>query len=72
MALKNAANKTGAMSKNIAIKDTVTRRRKATTLYSIKLEKINEIAVTLSIKETLNTYCCFLLNLCNKKFDNDL
>lgn len=72
MALKKAASKTGPMSKNMAIKETVTSRRKATTLYPIKLDRENEIAVTNSIKETLNTYCCLLLNLCNRKLDTSM
>jgi len=60
------------MSKNIAIKETVTNKRKATTLYPIKLDKEKEIATTKNIKEILNIYCCFLLNLCNRKLDKAL
>lgn len=60
------------MSKNIAIKETVTNKRKATTLYPIKLDKAKEMAATKSIKEILKINCCFLPNLCKRKFDNTL
>ena len=60
------------MSKNIAIKETITNKRKATTLYPIKFDKAKEMAATKSIKEILIMYCCCLLNLYKRKFDNKL
>lgn len=70
MALKNAVSKTGPMSKNMAMRDTVTSKIKATTLYPIKLDNKKEIAETMSIIAILNTYCCFFENLYRRRLDN--
>ena len=56
MALKQAVSNTGAMSKNIAINDTVTNNKKATTLYSIKFERAYDTAATNNINSTLTMY----------------
>jgi hypothetical protein len=62
-ALNKAARRTGKISKNIAIRETVTNKINATTLYPMNEEnkkQANDIAQT---KNVLNKYCLALVPL---------